>query len=47
MSVLAYRAHVGQEIGSTGLSLISNAVLCALSFLIPVLESFLLFVLFN
>ena len=46
MSVLAYQGHVGREVGSSGFSLISNALLCALSFLILTLESFLLFVLF-
>ena len=44
--LLAYQGHVGQEVGSNGFSLISDALLCALSILILMLESFLLFVLF-
>lgn len=47
MLVLAYRAHVGQEICFIGFSLISNTILCAFSFLIALLESFLPFVLFD
>lgn len=38
MLVLAYRAHVGQELCSIGFSLIANTLLCAMSFLITVLE---------